>query len=253
VTVPLFATDLLVGLSPAALALALAIVAIGAVVQGSIGFGLGLLAAPVLGVIDPDFLPVSIVVAVIPLGVGVVFRDRAHIVWGEVGYALTGRLPGVVVGAWLVGALGQRAVTVAIAVSVLLAVVGSVTRVRFMPTRRNLVLAGVASGITGTAAGIGGPPMALTYQHSDPAALRSTLAAYFTVGAAMSFAALAVGGSVGVRELELSALLLPGTLAGLAVSRFTVRHLPAATLRPVILVVCSASALVLLVETFTVH
>ena len=39
-------------------------------------------------------------------------------------------------------------------------------------------------------------------------------------------------------------------LAGLGLSRVAVRHLPASTLRPVILVVCSASALVLLVDTF---
>lgn len=247
---PVLAFDSLFGLSALALAVVLGIVLVGAIVQGSIGFGLGLLAAPVLGVVDPDFLPVSIVVAVIPLGVGVVIHDHAHIVWSEVAFALSGRLPGVVAGAWLVRTLGTRAVSVAIAVSVLLAVVGSVTRVRFHPSHRNLVVAGIASGVTGTAAGIGGPPMALTYQHSDPASLRSTLAAYFTLGALMSFGALAAAGAVGRRELELSALIVPATLAGLTVSRLTIRRLPAGTLRPVILVVCSASAIVLLVETF---
>lgn len=238
------------GLSAVGLGVALTIVVVGAIVQGSIGFGLGLLAAPVLAVIDPDFLPVSVVVAVIPLGIGVVAHERAHIVWSEVGYALTGRLPGVIGGAWLVRTLGTRAVSIAIAVSVLLAVLGSITRVRFRPTNRNLVVAGFASGITGTAAGIGGPPMALTYQRSNPEELRSTLGAYFTIGALMSFAALALGGAVGRRELELSALLVPATLVGLGLSRVAVRYLPASTLRPVILVICSVSALVLLVETF---
>ena len=245
-----FAFDPMFGLTAVGLGVAVAIVVVGAVVQGSIGFGLGLLAAPVLGVIDTDFLPVAVVVAVIPLGIGVVAHERAHIVWSEVVYALAGRLPGVIGGAWLVSTLGARAVSIAIAVSVLLAVLGSVTRVRFRPTHRNLVVAGFASGITGTAAGIGGPPMALTYQRSNPEELRSTLGAYFTIGAIMSFAALAVGGAVGRRELELSMLLVPAALAGLALSRVAVRYLPASTLRPVILIVCSASALVLLVETF---
>ena len=56
------------GLQPVGLAIALLVVMLGAAVQGSIGFGLGLLAAPVLGIIDPDFLPVTVVATVISLG-----------------------------------------------------------------------------------------------------------------------------------------------------------------------------------------
>lgn len=238
------------GLSTAGVVAALAIVVVGSAMQGAIGFGLGLLAAPVLAVIDPDFIPVTIIVAVIPLGIGVVAHDHRHIVWNELWFALAGRLPGVVAGTWLVGALGTRGISVVIAVSVLLAVVGSATSLRFRPTHRNLVVAGCASGISGTAAGIGGPPMALTYQHAEAPALRATLAGFFVMGALMSFGALAIGGEVGTRELQLSLLLVPAALVGLALSRLVVRWLPASALRPLILVACSASALALLVETF---
>lgn len=238
------------GVSPMGLALACLVVALGASVQGAIGFGLGLLAAPVLGIIDHDFLPVTIIVCVIPLGLGVVFHERRHIVWREVGLTLTGRLPGVWIGAWLVGAIGEKAISLTIAVAVLLAVVGSVTRVRFRTTRRSLVIAGFASGITGTAAGVGGPPMALTYQHADPVRMRASLSAYFLFGSMMSLVALAIGGSVSRRDLELAAMLLPATMVGLGLSRVLVRRLPADTIRPIVLVACSVSAAVLLLETF---
>ena len=240
----------IVGLHPLGLAIAIAIVMLGAAVQGSIGFGLGLLAAPVLGIIDPDFLPVTVVAAVVPLGFGVVLHDHVHIVWREVAFAIAGRVPGVLIGTWLVHRLGTRAISVVIAVSVLLAVIGSVSTFRFRPTHRNLVVAGFASGVTGTASGIGGPPMALTYQHADPTALRATLSGYFAIGAMLSFLALLAGGEVGRRQMELTGLLLPAVLVGLAMSRIVIRFLPAARLRPVILTVCSLSAVALLVETF---
>lgn len=240
----------LLGVSPLALAVACVVVAIGAAVQGAIGIGLGLVAAPILGVIDHDFLPVSVIVCVIPLGVGVVLHERRHIDWREVGFALAGRLPGVAIGAWLVGALGAKAISVAIGAAVLTAVVGSVTRWRFRASHRNLAIAGFASGITGTAAGIGGPPMALAYQHGDPVNIRATLGGYFLFGSIMSLVALAVGGSVSERDLRLALLLVPSALVGLGLSRLLVRRLPAATIRPLLLVACSVSALVLLIETF---
>ena len=240
----------LVGVGTGALALACVMIVLGAAVQGSIGFGLGLLAAPVLAMVDPDFLPVTVVVAVIPLGIGVIAHDHAFVDRGDLAAALLGRLPGVAAGTWLVHHLGHRAISVVIGVSVLLAVLGSVTTARFRPTRRNLLVAGLASGITGTASGIGGPPMALTYQHADGRVLRATLATYFAVGGLMSLVALSIGGEVGSRELRLAALLIPASLVGLVLSRQVIRVLPARLLRPLVLVLCTASATALLVETF---
>jgi uncharacterized membrane protein YfcA len=91
--------------------------------------------------------------------------------------------------------------------------------------------------------------MALAYQHADPATLRATLGAFFTVGALMSLGALALGGEVDRHRLALGLLVLPGVPIGLLLSRRLVGRLRAETVRPVILAACSVSALVLLVET----
>ncbi len=241
---------MILGLDPWMLVAALAVVVVGSAVQASIGFGMGLIAAPVLGLIDPAFLPAAVVIIVFPLGIGVALRDRASIDWRGVGLALLGRLPGVVLGAWVVHVVNSQAISAIVAISVLLAAVGSVTKLRFSTSDRNLVIAGMASGFAGTAAGIGGPPMALTYQNADLATLRSTLAAFFTVGSLLSFAALAVSGEVGRRQLGLSALLLPAVGVGLLMSRSTIGRIPDRFVRPVVLTVCIAAALALLAAEF---
>ncbi len=136
-----------------------------------------------------------------------------------------------------------------VGVSVLLTVVTSITSYRVTTSPRNLVIAGLASGFSGTTAGIGGPPIAIAYQHERSATTRATLAAFFGVGSTISFAGLAVVGEVHQRHLALCALLLPGVLIGLAVSKPVISRLPEHRVRSALLVTCSFSAALLLIET----
>ena len=235
-----------VGLNPWLAVLAIAIVFTGSSLQASIGVGLGLLAAPTLSLIDPAFIPGALTVCVVPLTVGMTIRERSHIDRGGISRAVVGRFIGVVLGAWLISRLGQSGIAVVVGLSVLLAVVGSLTGLHFSPTPRNLFVAGTASGFSGTVAGVGGPPMALTYQHSDPRTLRATLAMFNMVGSAFTIPSLVIAGVIGRRELQLALMLVPGVLLGLWIGQFTIARLPPERVRPIVLVVCAASALVLL-------
>ncbi|HYN34056.1 MAG TPA: sulfite exporter TauE/SafE family protein [Ilumatobacteraceae bacterium] len=226
------------------------VVFIGATVQASIGIGVGLIASPVLAMADPDFIPVAILLCILPLTFTVAWLDRRHIQRRQVGFALLGRVPGVVAGALIVAALSDRMLAVMVAVSVFIAVAASLTGRRFHPTDRSLMVAGLASGFAATTTGVGGPPMALTYQHSDPATMRSTISAFFLFGALMSVAALALAGEVGVRQWQLTALLMPPIALGVIAARLLQHRLDPSVVRPAVLVMCSVAALALLVETF---
>jgi uncharacterized membrane protein YfcA len=111
-----------------------------------------------------------------------------------------------------------------------------------------LVIAGATSGFTGTATGVGGPPMAITYQNSDPLAARATLALFFGVGAVMSLVGLTLSGEVGARQWQLALLLLPGVIVGFAGSNWLSGHLHGDRPRRFILALCAASAIALIVE-----
>jgi uncharacterized membrane protein YfcA len=226
------------------------VVFIGATVQASIGIGVGMIASPVLALADPDFIPVAILLCILPLTFTVAWLDRRHIQQRQVGFALFGRVPGVIAGALIVAALSDQVLAVMVAVSVFIAVAASMTSVRFRPTDRSLVVAGLASGFAATTTGVGGPPMALTYQHSDPATMRSTISAFFLFGALMSLGALALAGEVGVRQWQLTALLLPGIALGVIAARLLQHRLDPDVVRPAVLVICTIAAIALLIETF---
>lgn len=233
------------GLSPWMITIAVTVVIIGSGTQASIGIGLGLLAAPILTLIDPGFIPGAISICVLPLSVGMTMRERDHID-RSILRAVIGRLVGVVIGAVMLSQAGHGLIAIVVAVSVLLAVIGSVSGIRFVPSGRNLMVAGTASGFSGTVAGIGGPPMALTYQNSDPRTLRASLAAFNTIGATFTIPSLVIAGVLGRRELQLAALLVPGVFVGLWLGRVGIARLPAQRVRSFVLLACASSAVALL-------
>lgn len=241
------ATAQVAGIDWPLLVLASAIVFLGAATQASIGVGLGLLAAPTLTLIDPAFIPGAIAICVVPLTVGMTVRERAH-VDPSIYRAVAGRIVGILVGAAILTVAGQTFIAVVIGLGVLFAVVASAIGLRFAPSRRNLLVAGTASGFMGTVAGIGGPPMALTYQHADPRILRSSLAVFNTIGSAFIIPSLVLAGVLGMREFRLGLLLIPGVLAGLWLGRIGIAHVPERLVRPGVLAVCAASATALLVD-----
>jgi len=238
------------GLSIAMAVACIAIVFDGALVQASIGIGLGMIASPVLLLADSDFIPAAMIMAVLPLTFTIAWFERSHIAPRDVGFAIAGRIPGTIVGALVVASLTDRVLAVLVAGSVLLAVVASITGRIFQPTDRALVVAGLASGFAATTTGVGGPPMALTYQNSDPVTMRATISAFFSIGTLLSLGALALAGEVGIRQLQLTLLILPGVGLGLLSARGVKHLLRPAVVRPGVLVICTATAVGLLVETF---
>ena len=241
----------MLGLSVGMAIACVAIVYVGSTVQASIGIGLGMIASPMLLLADPDFIPAAIMLAVLPLTFTIAWVDRQHIAPRDVGFALGGRVPGTIAGALVVASLSDRVLAVLVAGSVLLAVVASITGRLFQPTGRALVVAGLASGFAGTTTGVGGPPMALTYQNSDPATMRATISAFFSIGSVMSIVALWLAGEIGLRQLQLTAMILPVVVLGVCTALLVKEHLRPEVVRPTVLVICTIAAVALLAETFT--
>jgi uncharacterized protein len=223
--------------SPAELVLALVIVAVGAALQGSVGFGFALLSAPFLEWINPRLVPGPLVLAVTLLLILTALRERQSIDFRGIGWVLTGRVPGTVLGAIALGGLTERALTVMLGVLVLVAVGLSLLDVRMPRTPPLLVCAGILSGVMGTTAALGGPAVALLYQHERPELVRSTLATFFLVGALLSLPAIAWVGRLGAEEAWLALLLLPGILLGFAASSHTGRLVHGTRVRALVLLV----------------
>src|SRR4051812_20106667 len=174
-----------------ALVVAVLGVAVTSAVQGAVGFGMNLLAVPVLVVLDPLLVPGPAVAAGLVLSVLVAVRERTPMD-RRLGWALVGLLPGTLLALALLAAVPSDDLAVPLGVLVLVAVGLSAVRLELSPTPTPLGVAGLASGFLATAGSIGGPPLALVYARSPGARLRSNLSTFFVVTAAVALVALAL-------------------------------------------------------------
>jgi uncharacterized membrane protein YfcA len=220
---------------------------VGAAAQGSIGFGQNLITVPVIALLLPEALPGTMVVVGVPLSLLMAAREHHGIDRRGVAWIAIGRVPGTIAGVLVVATVSTRLLGglagVATIVGVLMSALAGPVRVG----PQTASAAGLASGVMGTAAAIDGPPLALLYQHHPGHAFRPTLAVCFLLATVMSFVALVIGGLITADQLCLALALVPGSLAGFAISRGTTRALHGRDLRPIILAIVAitgASAVV---------
>jgi uncharacterized membrane protein YfcA len=229
---------------------ALLAVALAACAQGSLGFGLGLLAAPVLALIDERLIPGPLLIVALVLTVMVAVRERSGLDFGGVKWAVIGRVPGSVLGVIAVVTLPDDLLLVVFASLVLAAVALSIVGWDVRPERNTLFAAGATSGLMGTITSIGGPPMAIVYQHRSGPELRSTLALFFVFGSMLSIVLLTIVGEMGVADIGRAARLLPAVFVGYLASRHVGRWLDRGLMRPVVLGFSAAASVLLLVTEF---
>lgn len=226
-----------------AVAVVAAATAMGATVQGSVGFGMNLVSVPVLALVLPRALPVTPIVLGVPIAIGMVRYERHALDRSGVAWILAGRIPGTIAGTVVVATVTTSTLEALAGAIVLVLVAASVVIPRLEVRRSTQVGAGVVSGLTGTSAGIGGPPLALLYQRHPGPTMRSTLAASFVVGTMLSLASLGVARQVRLDQVLLGVGLAPVVVAGSVAGRRLHGVLDRGWLRPAVLVFAGIAAL----------
>ena len=175
---------------------------------------MGVLAVPVLFLINPDLVPGPSLCTMALLTLAMTHRDRHAVLFHDLKWALGGRLVGVGAALAFLSFLPAQVLGPLFGVLVLAAVALSASGLHLRPSPRTLLGAGALSGFMGTTVSIGGPPIALLYQHEDGSTVRGTLSAYFTIGVTISLVGLSLIGRFGWAQIRLVGFLLPGTVVG---------------------------------------
>jgi uncharacterized protein len=216
-------------------------VVVAATVQGVVGFGANLLAVPVVALIVPGALPAALVIPGVPMAAAMAVAERDHIDWRGSRFILLGRLPGTALGVAIVAAVSSDVLAIVIGLIVLLAVALSVLAAHLHPgvTPKTALATGVATGVTGTAAAIDGPPLALLYQHDPPQVFRATLATQFAIGVIFTLIGLGIAGQLHAWQMLLGLSLVPCYLVGFALSLAVRPRLQTRSLRPAVLAIAA--------------
>ena len=213
----------------------------GAALQGAIGFGYALVMVPILLLIAPEAVPVTPLTVATPMVFVQAFAERHALDRGGFARLTAGRVPGTVLGAWMLTVAGSAFIAAAAGAFLLLAVLASAVRGVRSTSRPLEVVAGFASGIAGTVGAVGGPYLALAYADRSGPVLRSTISLAFAVGVVFSLAAVGVAGQIDRAPLLLGLVLIPATFAGLFAGRRLTARLDRGWLRPAVLAFAGAA------------
>ena len=223
-------------------------VALGAVVQSAVGFGLAVVAAPFVVLVEPALMPASVLILGFFLPLYELLRHERHIEWRLLASAYGMRLLFTPLGALVVVWAGAREIALIVGVMVLFFVLLSLSPVSVRGTVPNALVAGSITGVAGTAASIGGPFFALVLQHEHPARIRSTLAAFFVLGSLTSLAALGIAGEVTRDQLMAGAIWLPFVALGVRLGRPVRRAISPRRMRPAVLTFCTVASVVVILR-----
>ncbi len=220
-------------------------------VQGSLGLGLALVAAPALVAIDPGFAPGPLIVVGQIVGLRHFIVEREHTDRGAVRHCLIGLPFGLAGGLVVLTAISDRTLGLLIGGVTAFTAVSLLSGLQVRRSAPTEVATGVAAAFTSITAGLPGPPLVLSFSDMKPSTLRGTVASFVLLVAVSGIIGLIATGEYGRHEVELTGLLIPGILVGLVVSRFVRPHLDNSWFRPVVLLVALAGGVALILRQLT--
>lgn len=221
--------------------LAMGIIFLGAFVQTAIGFGLAIVAAPLLFQISADYVPAPIVISAFFITLLSTISNRSSIEIGGLKSAIVGRIPGSLVGGALLTIVSVNTLSLWIGLTVLLSLLISLLPIKLEPTKNKMIIAGFLSGFMGTSSGIGGPPMAILLQHQEAKSFRSNLSAFFLFSSIISLVVQFAVGYLNWHHLYLSLPLIPAAWLGYKAANQIVEKLSKQWIRWGALLLCLIS------------
>ena len=222
----------------------------GAFVQGVTGLGFALIVAPAVGLIDARLLPTLPLLLMLPLNFFVAWREWKAVDVSGASLIMVGRLVGTAGGIWLLSSVSLSSLGLIVGISTILAAAASLFASPFEPSSHALLAAGAITGVTETATGIGGPPMALVYQHRSADVFRPTIATCFLLGELISLAVLFTLGRVEQTVVNTTLLLMPALIAGMLLSSMLHKTIEGRTLRVLVLLFALVSGIVITVKSW---
>ena len=216
---------------------------VGAWVQTAVGFGLAVVAAPIIVLVSPLWVPVVLTMSALWLSAVNAWDQRQHLQTKAMVTPMVTRIPGTILGVWLLTQMSVTALQIIVSSMVLLAVVVTYWAPHYPASRLNLGVAGAISGLTGSTTAIGGPPMAIVMQHGDPRETRANLSLYFTYSCIISLVGYYWAGLLNFELLIESLSFAPIILLGYFIGVKTRYLINPKSFRSILMFICLLAGL----------
>ncbi len=229
--------------------LSILIVCLGSLVQAVTGLGAGLIIVPLLALISYELIPGPVIFSSLVLTSVMAYRGRGAINYTNFKTVISGVLAGSIIAAVYISLIPATKIGLSFGILILIAVLLSIKSPDIKLSGKIYLGTGILSGFMGTSVGIGGPVLALLYQHQSGPVIRATLALLFFLSSLIMLVALHFSGRFSLDEMISGAVLIPGFIIGYILSPTLVKYIDKGYTRPAVLIISMASALVLIARS----
>ncbi|WAJ69119.1 sulfite exporter TauE/SafE family protein [Catenovulum adriaticum] len=226
------------------------IVLLGSLIQGVVGYGIGMFCAPLLFMINPEFVPGPMVLISTVMTVIMLIRDKSDLKVDQVSWTMLGGFFGVVIAGVILNMVSVKQFQIVFGSLILLAVIISIIGYSPKINKLTTTLAGYLSGFMGTLTAVGGPPVALLYQNVKAAQLKANLAAFFLFLNIVIVSTLLWINKLSFEHLYLFIIAIPGLILGFYLSSIASKYVGPAQLRYFILSFSALSGLGTIIKAF---
>lgn len=235
------------------LIIAFVIVFVASTAQSVFGMGWGMIAAPLLALMNPELIPSTIVFLGFFAALYPSFRYFRDINWHIYKPSICGRALGSIIAGWITAyVVASGKIEITLGIVLLISIIISIFTIKkIKQNATNHFIAGTASGILGTVVGVGGTPMGIIYQNENPIMVRANNNAFFVVGSLISFVILLLAGVMKIYHILFGFLLLPPLFLASYVSRYLIKY-SNNILKPYILTICTISSILLIARGFDI-
>ena len=224
---------------------------IASLTQSLIGFGSAIIAAPLLYMIDPDLVPIPITILGLCIALLMLYRERGTLSLNGTQFALLGRLPGGLIGVYLLINAPKSVLGITISLIVFTSVLLSIFKFQVAVNKISMFIAGTLSGIFSQVSAIGGPPMAILLAGKEAKEFRSTLSFYFLFSTILSLTIFFFTGLLTLQHFLAALYLLPSVLLGYMCSSLFIHKINKILIKKITLVLCTLCATLLMVTSLT--
>jgi uncharacterized protein len=202
------------------------IIALASFVRSSIGFGMGLIAMPLLGlVMDISVATPMLALSGMAMSIVIVGQDWKQVEWKSLRFLLAGAILGTPLGILLLKKLPPEPIKYMLgAIVILFALHGLFGRKKlpFHPSPAVGLSLGVVSGAFASGFNIGGPPLVAygAMRGWEPAVFRASLQAYFLIAGMVSLIGHGAAGLWTKTVFWLFAITLPAMIIGTLIGRW---------------------------------
>jgi len=221
----------------------------GSLAQAAAGFGIALIAGPALVAVDPDFMPLPLMVGGLLVGTRHLVREWHGVDRAVLGRCLLGMPIGVVAGQISASTFSDQDLKLAVGLLVVVAVI--LVAVGASPPRGRWTdpICGLLVAFGMRVAALPGPAFMILNHDQPPSMIRPNMSALNMANAGVILGVMFSAGDVQAGDLGRTALVCGSTLIGLTLAPPVRRWVDAIWFRPVLLCLSGLGGLAVVVES----